>query len=81
MILVDTTIWIDHLHTADERLQDLLLRRAAATHPMVRGELAVGSIRSRQIVLARLARLPVLTQASHSEVLELIEMRSLHGVA
>lgn len=79
MILVDTSIWIDHLHAPDEELITLLRADAVATHPMVIGELAMGTIRSRQRFLAALARLPTVREASHREVMTLVEAHGLQA--
>ena len=51
MILVDTSVWIDHLHTGDERLIDLLDSSQVLAHPFVIGELACGNLRKRTEVL------------------------------
>ena len=48
MILVDTSVWIDHLRGQDRRLSDLLQNSQVWMHPMVVGELACGSLRNRQ---------------------------------
>ena len=79
MILVDTTIWIDHFRRGDARLIGLLEQGIVASHPMIRGELAVGSLSARDTVLGLLADLPSVVRADDDEVLELIERRSLHG--
>jgi predicted nucleic acid-binding protein len=79
VILVDTSIWIDHLRSADRDLATLLDRVQAATHPMVLGELASGSIRRRTAIIGLLRALPRPPIASHDEVLDLIERRRLFG--
>ena len=58
MILVDTSIWIDHLRKPEVRLQELLLNDEVVTHPLVRLELALGSIANREPLLSDLALLP-----------------------
>jgi predicted nucleic acid-binding protein len=80
MILVDTSIWIDHLHQAEPTLVALLERGAVCTHPMIIGELALGSLRDRSEVLSRLGDLPVITLATHPEVLRLVDVHSLYGI-
>ncbi len=77
MILVDTSIWIDHLHRSEPHLVELLERDEVATHPMVRGELALGSIRDRAEFLGLLANLPTVVRASDGEVLTFIEANAL----
>ncbi|MBK5308066.1 MAG: type II toxin-antitoxin system VapC family toxin [Frankiaceae bacterium] len=79
MILVDTSVWIDHLRTADLTLTDLLGRDEVACHPLVIQELALGSIKNRAVVLASLGRLRQCPSLSHDEVLTLVSSRGLWG--
>ncbi len=78
-VLVDTSVWIDHLRRHDGRLAALLEDQAVLQHPFVVGELACGNPRRRHEVLAHLERLPAATEASHAEVLHLVETQHLHG--
>ena len=79
MILVDTSVWIDHLHKTVAALADALEREEVLTHPCVIGELACGELRNRREMLDLLAALPVATVATDDEVLQLIENRRLMG--
>lgn len=79
MLLVDTSVWIDHLHRGEPRLEKALGDMEVACHPMVIGELALGTLRDRASVLGLLADLPVVTVASHTEMLTLVERHKLHG--
>jgi predicted nucleic acid-binding protein len=79
LILIDTSIWIDHLHRADARLVSLLADAEVCVHPMIVGELALGSLRDRRTVLSLLDELPALSVATHSEVRHLIEAHVLFG--
>jgi predicted nucleic acid-binding protein len=78
VILVDTSIWIDHLRSADVKLQELLQNEQVLTHPFIRMELALGSIANREKVLADLARLPQAPVATIEELFRLIELRKLY---
>lgn len=79
MILVDTSIWIDHLHRADAALTALLDTAQVCSHPMIIGELALGSLRDRRTVLGLLRDLPTTSTATHSEVLSFVEAHGLSG--
>lgn len=79
MVLVDTSVWIDHLHRADQRLVRLLLDNVVVCHPLVIGELALGRIRDRATVLGLLHGLPQSVTATHAETLALIEHAELAG--
>ncbi len=79
MILVDTSVWIEHLRVGSVTLARLLERGAVLGHPWVVGELALGELRRRSEVLELLSRLPQATPATESEVLTLIERQNLWG--
>jgi predicted nucleic acid-binding protein len=80
MILVDTSVWIDHLRKPENLLQNLLQREMVLCHPMVIGEIAVGSLRQRDVILNDLRDLPMLIAAGHEEVLQFISHQSLYGL-
>jgi predicted nucleic acid-binding protein len=80
VILVDTSVWVDHLHESDSTLVGLLDTSSVLSHPMVVGELALGSLRERSSVLAALSGLPWANGATHHEVMTLVEQRKLFGI-
>ena len=79
MILVDTSIWIDHLRTGDAHLVHLLGEGAVLAHPFVIGELALGNLPKRDVVLGALLDLPQVQVASDSEVSRFITDKTLYG--
>lgn len=79
MILVDTSVWIDHLRHGDVELTRLLNAGQVLTHRFVMGELALGSLQNRNIVLSTLQNLPQVTAASDDEALHFIENNALFG--
>ena len=79
MILVDTSVWVEHLHTANEDLAALLSGGEVLAHPFVIGELALGNLRPRDPFLSDLRDLPQAMVAEDQEVLDLIERESLFG--
>jgi len=79
MILADTSIWIDHLRGGNLQLRQLLNQGQIAIHPLVIGELALGSFKQRGQILALLDLLPQIQAAQLSEVRHMIEARRLHG--
>ena len=79
MILVDTSVWVDHFRTGSPVLGDLLGRALVLTHPFVIGELACGSLKNRARILVDLNALPLAVAPAHEEVLRLIEVRKLWG--
>ncbi|MDJ0861290.1 MAG: type II toxin-antitoxin system VapC family toxin [Gammaproteobacteria bacterium] len=79
MILVDTSVWVDHLRAGDARLVELLESSTVAMHPMVLGELACGNLNDRETLLALWRNLPQLTVAADAEVLFLLDRHRLWG--
>ena len=79
MILVDTSVWIDHLATGHPTLAALLERGQVVAHPWVIGELAQGQLSGRREVLGLLAQLPQAIVATTDEVLAFVERHELHG--
>lgn len=79
MILVDTSIWVDHLRTGDEALARLLNAGSVLSHPFVIGELALGNLHQREAVLGLLQGLPAAESAIDAEVLTLIAASGLAG--
>ena len=77
MVLVDTSVWINHFRRTVPRLVELLHRAGVAVHPFVIGELALGTLRDRRRVLAMLERMPAASVATHSEVMTFVGRRSL----
>ena len=80
MILVDTSIWIDHLRQRDERLSKLLNQGQVLAHPFVIGELALGSLQNRAAILGALQDLPQAPVATEGEVLSFIGQNALYGI-
>lgn len=80
MILVDTSIWIGHLRSGENRLADLLNRSQVLAHPFVTGELACGNLRNRVEILELLNNLPQSPVASATEALHFIESNQLMGL-
>lgn len=79
MILVDTSVWIDHLRRGNADLAAALEHGLVVCHPFVIGELACGNFANRAEVLALLGKLPTVSVATDAEVLMLIERRRLMG--
>lgn len=79
MILVDTSVWIDHLRVADHRLARLLIDTQVLCHPFVIGELACGTMKQRHEVLDLLTHLPGAPVVDDEEVLAFVEAHMLMG--
>lgn len=80
MILVDTSVWIDHLRNNEPLLVNLLTSNSVLCHPFVRGELALGNLSQRQIILSALDNLPQAPVVFADEVNRFIETHSLFGL-
>jgi predicted nucleic acid-binding protein len=80
MVLVDTSVWIDHLRSKEPLLVDLLEHSQVLAHPFVRGELALGNLPQRQHILGLLDNLPQAPVAFADEINPFIETHALFGL-
>ena len=81
MILVDTSVWVEHFARRNEAFATLLEENAVLIHPFVIGELALGHLRTREATLKTLRRLPQSGVATAHEILHLVEQHRLLGLA
>ena len=79
MILVDTSVWIEHLRAGSNRLRALLFDEQVLCHPFIVGELACGALQKRNDILGMLKALPEAHLVEHQEVLSFLEARRLYG--
>lgn len=79
MILVDTSIWIDHFRASDPQLVALLTSNQVLAHACVIGEIALGNLKAREKILRDLNNIPRAVPATHDEVMIFIERRALSG--
>ena len=79
MILVDTSIWIDHLRKNDQHLQFLLLEGEVVCHSLIIGELVCGNLKNRKEIISLLQSLPMSPQIEFDEYLYFIEIHKLYG--
>lgn len=79
MVLVDTSVWVDHLRSTDEQLIELLEHGRVFVHPMIIGELACGNLQNRKQILSLLKNLPHAVEATHDEVFLCLEKNELMG--
>lgn len=79
MILVDTSVWVDHLRAGDDGLVALLEEARVLVHPFVIGEIACGTLADRAQTLDLLTNMPTAPCAEHHEVLVFIEQHRLYG--
>lgn len=79
MILVDTSVWADHLRDTEPGLVALLNEGAVLIHPFIIEEIACGNLPDRQETLELLQSLPEAPIADHPELLHLIASERLHG--
>ena len=80
MILVDTSVWVGHLRARERPLAELLDAGRVLTHPFVIGELALGDLRQRDLIINALRDLPPASVATDQEVLRFIDQNVLFGL-
>ena len=79
MILVDTSVWIDHFRSPEPYLREHLTAGRVLTHAMVIGEIACGNLPNRRQTLQRMESLARIVESDHHDVLSMIESRQLMG--
>lgn len=79
MILVDTSVWIDHFRGGSAQLEAVLEETRVLGHPWVTGELSLGNLADRRTVLDLLTHLPQATVATAQEVFVVVERHRLYG--
>lgn len=79
MILVDTSVWVDHLRRPSARLRALLEDGEVLWHPFVLGELILGNLRRDSEVPLLLLDLPTAVVAEHDEALAFVRRHELAG--
>ncbi|MBC2715319.1 MAG: type II toxin-antitoxin system VapC family toxin [Desulfobacteraceae bacterium] len=79
MILVDTSVWINHLRDGDRYLEELLLDGEVWSHTFIISELACGNIKNRKEIISLLLALPMSPQVEFREYLYFIERHQLNG--
>jgi predicted nucleic acid-binding protein len=80
MILVDTSVWVDHLRANEPLLEDLQLQNKVLCHPFVHGELALSNLQQRSKILTALDNLPQAPLVFVDEVNFFIERHQLFGL-
>jgi hypothetical protein len=80
VILVDTSVWVDHLRKNEAGMRRLLGVGQVLSHPYVIGELAMGSFRRRDLLLSELSNLQQAKVAEHDEVLHFVSKHRLFGL-
>jgi predicted nucleic acid-binding protein len=79
MVLVDTSVWVEHLRSGNIGLESLLNNGGVVCHSFIVGEIACGNLSNRTEILSLLQALPLVNHAEHQEVMHFIENYSLMG--
>jgi len=79
MVLVDTSVWINHLRNHDRQLEKVLFNGSVVCHPHIIGELACGNIKNREEIMSLLQALPQIALVEFEEYLYFIEQNQLYG--
>lgn len=79
MILVDSSIWMEHFRKVNERLVALLEAEEVCVHPFIIGEIACGNLKNRKEIISLLHALPSVRKAGDDEILFFVETHNLHG--
>ena len=71
MVLVDTSVWIDHFRNNNNKLTEILISDEVSCHPFIIGELACGNIKNRKEILIPLKE----------KILELLKCYQKHNLS
>jgi len=77
MVLVDTSVWVEHFRKGNAHLRKLLNDGEVVCHPFIIGELACGRLQNRSEILDLLEALTVVEVAEHEEALHLVAKHEL----
>ena len=69
MILVDTSVWVDHFRIGEAKLIELLNANLVLTHSFVIGEIACGSLAYRATTIELLKDMPSVPIAETERIL------------
>jgi predicted nucleic acid-binding protein len=79
MVLVDTSVWVEHFRSGNIGLENLLNEGNVVCHLFIVGELACSNLSNRSEIFSLLQALPLANHAEHEEVMHFIENYSLMG--
>lgn len=79
MIIVDTSVWIEHVKVGVPHLSELLLRRVVLFHDFIELELRCGVYPDRDMFFAELSKMPRVEAMSIKDIVEFIERNRLYG--
>lgn len=79
MVLIDTSVWIDHLRNNNSELSTLLLNGSVVMHEFILGELACGNIKNRKEIISLLQSIPTIPKITIDEYLFFINSKRLYG--
>lgn len=79
MILVDSSVWIDHFRNNNALLSTHLANGAIVMHEFILGELAIGNFKNRKIILSLLDSIPKLSKLTYDEFIYFLEKNSFYG--
>ena len=79
MVLVDTSVWVEHFRSGSIGLDALLNDGQVLCHPFIVGELACGNLKNRPVILSLLQELPMAVRAEDAEILQCIDHHRLMG--
>jgi predicted nucleic acid-binding protein len=79
VIIVDTSVWVDHFRRPIKAMQELIAESSIALHPYIYGELLLGGLPGKGDVAKQLLKLQRSPVASASEAAAFIEWAELSG--
>ena len=81
MILIDTSVWIDHFRKPVQAVIEALRGRRVVMHPFIIGELAAGTFSNWEKAIMQLKAFPVAQAVGEDAYFEAIRQHKLMGSA
>ena len=78
-VLVDTCVWVRHFRQRNPLLVDMLMDGEIWCHPIVVGELSMGTLKNREQTIFDLMQLNQPPLATFDETRQMVESRQLWG--
>lgn len=79
LILVDTSVWVDHIRQNVPELSELIENRRCVLHPYALAEIALGNLANWSRRVAQLQALPSVDPVPEQDLLEAIAHLKLQG--
>lgn len=81
MVLVDTSVWIEHFRVSSPKLVDLLMAGGVLSHEFILGEISLAHFnkKDREKIVDRMSALERISTSAHEDVFEFARKNKFSG--